>query len=1194
MGKRSLQQLVCTLGLFLFASLPALADEPNSFFSGTVVDVQGDPIEDARVVFASYPEMSAAFAKQDQSLTEVQSDSAGKFEMPCESVSTRDSVAYGLIYKPGFVPWIRQSGAGRVSFVTKRADHGRIELQPSKSVTVTVGDTEDRSVSLQSVRVNYCQFGTNNVSLSLPAAFSDLLPIAVRENHVVLDWMPSEGWVMLSAEVNGIKHELSLSCETDSIQVMLPATTKLYGEIKMEDGSEVPKALLRDMKLALGVNPARLPESQVEDAPTPKYSVRQISSVDIAPDGTFEVECMVGTASLNLRKGASYISTQMIDLKLGQKNDVELTVAKPRIARGRIVDESGEPIEGVKVQGLSDSGGRREGQAISDMRGEFELEFFAKKSISPHIDSVPEGYIEPLGHYDRINLEKFEADEVIAIPEITLIKTTPVSGRVVDEGGAPVAGADVVARWIFQEDSYSTVKSDKAVTDAEGNFTLTGTQGGVNLGFVASTHDMASTELLIATPSPDAEPIEISISSTGSAGCTVKVTDRSGRPVEDAKIQLMARTEMLRSNYPSSVKYILPRQDCRTDKLGVFTFPEKLFRMREYSIRVTADGSVDYERVGIKMPADGDLMIDGVVLETPRTIEGVVQDSSGNPVGDARVWAHGIGGEHSYSRNRARSKGRSVITDESGTFSLKNIHPDARFVFVSKPGMISSGVEIDDDEPARLTLRTKSETISDPVKIAWQRSDETSQALENQLEARRERDGSRYARDKILNALIRTDSVRLEELLKEGYFRELGQARIFAYRGQVEDALETCQSIESLSSRVRALRACATDAKDKSQKIAYLEEAAFEVKNIMKVGSRLEAASGVVDDLLDIGKFSAGILLVKAIMPSALDLDSEGRNEYSKAWFAKAACRVDYENSWKLIEDSKTSDNRTSGGFTRHCGNMAHELAAREPERAGKLLQELDENGRKRYVPRVAYRIAKKDPTRAVDLLVRLLPPEPESPKNRGSMGHFSSGYGAVATIIADTDREKAKELLQYAIDAYMPRRRQQYEFGTGLNLLVYATEIDPLMAEEVFWELMDIYSNPNVSNYNPDDTVKARLMQLSEQAFLLGLTGRFPAVQSLSVEKIYETYEGEEELTGGLSEAIHDNPVCFASLAMTDPARAVAWCEALYERIPENSRRRLPTPWVIVSNTLSRDGKSICRYLAGEILYQWVIDKED
>ena len=78
MGKGSLRRLVGGLGLLLFVSFSALAEEPKGFFSGTVVDVQGEPIKDARVVFASYPDMSSAFAQKDMPLTEVQSDSAGK------------------------------------------------------------------------------------------------------------------------------------------------------------------------------------------------------------------------------------------------------------------------------------------------------------------------------------------------------------------------------------------------------------------------------------------------------------------------------------------------------------------------------------------------------------------------------------------------------------------------------------------------------------------------------------------------------------------------------------------------------------------------------------------------------------------------------------------------------------------------------------------------------------------------------------------------------------------------------------------------------------------------------------------------------------------------------------------------------------------------------------------------------------
>ena len=87
---------------------------------------------------------------------------------------------------------------------------------------------------------------------------------------------------------------------------------------------------------------------------------------------------------------------------------------------------------------------------------------------------------------------------------------------------------------------------------------------------------------------------------------------------------------------------MLPQQKCFTNADGVFEYPEKLLRSNEYSIKVLADGFVNYERPGIKMPAEGDFVIEDIALVSTRALTGFVFDSSGKPVDGALVWSHGI------------------------------------------------------------------------------------------------------------------------------------------------------------------------------------------------------------------------------------------------------------------------------------------------------------------------------------------------------------------------------------------------------------------------------------------------------------------------------------------------------------------------------------------------------------------------
>ena len=74
----------------------------------------------------------------------------------------------------------------------------------------------------------------------------------------------------------------------------------------------------------------------------------------------------------------------------------------------------------------------------------------------------------------------------------------------------------------------------------------------------------------------------------------------------------------------------------------------------------------------------------------------------------------------------------------------------------------------------------------------------------------------------------------------------------------------------------------------------------------------------------------------------------------------------------------------------------------------------------------------------------------------------------------------------------------------------------------------------------------------------------------------------------------MHDTTVSFAAITMHDPKRAVTWHKSFYERIPENYRSSYLSPWAVITNTLSRDGRNLQKHIVGEMMHQWVIGKED
>ena len=913
----------------------------------------------------------------------------------------------------------------------------------------------------------------------------------------------------------------------------------------------------------------------------------QHDTFPVNKDGTFEINCIAGICTASLFNGNQRITSEKITTEQGKDNTVELRFAPPRIAKGKVVDTEGDPISGVQINDtVTDN--------VTDMEGEFEFKFYESNTNSYwKISAVPDGYLMPMSMSgSRIDLTGSKPGEPVTLPDTVLKTATAIKGKVVDEKGEPVEDADVAAKWVFQEDRYFTARTDSATTDAEGNFTLKSVEADVDLTLTARTSELATMTPLVESFQADSEPVKLVVTSKGLMAGTIKVRDTEGRPVEGAIIQLSSKSKSPKLK-SFGARRLFHEEECRTNSDGVFEFPEKLMRMGEMFLKIEADGYVTFDRAEIEVPAEGDFIVSDVVLKSSRTIKGSVVDSQGNPVADALVWSHGIENTDSYRNRQTRPEGSTATTDASGAFQLTNIHSDAAFLFASKSGSINTGGLIAEGEETELILRSESEEIESPVKITWEISPESIKALKEHIAfVRKVSKGSSYKNNKIIDALVRVDSGELTTLATS--LKKAEKARVLTSLGHIEDAMEVCQTLKSPSSRVRAFNVCADSAKDKSDKIMFLEEAGFELGNILQTPSRLERSSSVIDELIDLGEIETATELVNSIMPAALELNIEGRNEFSKAWFAKAAVRVDYENSWKLIEESKTATNETSGGFGRHCGNMAHELAANDPDKAIKLLREINvEYSQHRYAPRIAYRVALKDPKKGIEVLDEFLPLETDN-RNRPRKSDFISGYSAVATAIVSSEPEKAKELMQTAIEMFEVSQSNQYAFGSALNLFVNASQCDPVVTEQAFWKLVDQYSNPNTRAHGPDELAKSRLRQLSDFAVLLGLTDRFPEVRQKSVEQIYEAFKGEGKLDGILGNSLTDFATCFAAVALDNPERAVQWHKQLYERTNEKSRNYIPMPWVVISNTLSMDGKELSRYIANEIMHQWVTGVED
>ena len=113
----------------------------------------------------------------------------------------------------------------------------------------------------------------------------------------------------------------------------------------------------------------------------------------------------------------------------------------------------------------------------------------------------------------------------------------------------------------------------------------------------------------------------------------------------------------------------------------------------------------------------------------------------------------------------------------------------------------------------------------------------------------------------------------------------------------------------------------------------------------------------VAERFLDLGQAERGRAILREGEALAKQLPKAGWVGYARGAFAEELVQVDLEAALAL-----TKDLADAGQFDRHHGNIAHELAGRDPAQAERVLTMVkDQRQRDQYTVRVVYRMAPLD-----------------------------------------------------------------------------------------------------------------------------------------------------------------------------------------------------------------------------------------
>jgi len=257
-----------------------------------------------------------------------------------------------------------------------------------------------------------------------------------------------------------------------------------------------------------------------------------------------------------------------------------------------------------------------------------------------------------------------------------------VEGRVVDPGGAPVAGAGI---WLTSLTPSWTAGSVVAESDAAGRFRLRDLPKGPSLGALAGGYRpsaLVDLDLL----DRDRSPLEVTlVVERGGATLAGRVVDAGGAPIAGALIAL-GRKLLGDRRFDGSGEEVWSPRTAESDEQGRFSL--SALPSGETSVSVRADGWPPWsEWVTL---VEGSTTRCDVVLRPGATLRGRVTDEAGRPVPGARIHAFEEPLPELYLQNgqvddESAFEPLSTLAGEDGRYELADLPPSEVHVYALEP-----------------------------------------------------------------------------------------------------------------------------------------------------------------------------------------------------------------------------------------------------------------------------------------------------------------------------------------------------------------------------------------------------------------------------------------------------------------------------------------------------------------------------
>ena len=251
---------------------------------------------------------------------------------------------------------------------------------------------------------------------------------------------------------------------------------------------------------------------------------------------------------------------------------------------------------------------------------------------------------------------------------VSLARGAPLSGRVVDDHGKPIAHARVVATNASEVLTVADPPRDAVFTRTDGSFAFPTLSAGT-WRITASAGDLAPT----TTPpiAVDGVHPRSGIEVQLAAGAVVRgtVIDASGAPVAAAEVSVVVHGYLAWRT----------RRQAFTDASGAFTI--RGLEPRAVDVVAWHDtGASAIVAVDLAARREQDLRL---TLDVTGAITGTVVDNHGQPLGDAQVIAEADTGDRAVWSVRGT---QDTVTDQAGAFRIAGLPDGAYTVRAARPG----------------------------------------------------------------------------------------------------------------------------------------------------------------------------------------------------------------------------------------------------------------------------------------------------------------------------------------------------------------------------------------------------------------------------------------------------------------------------------------------------------------------------